>query len=253
LILFLIGMLIGAVSLGGILMVPAIVLLAKIDIHVVVASAIFSALFTGMLGTYIYVRRGAVNWRLCLFLSLGAAFGAYAGSALLVRLSGTVIEIIVGIAVLVTGIHSLMGKHDSASERSGLGKIATIVVGLITGFGSAISGAAGPLILVPMLLWLKIPVVTAVALGQTIQIPVAAVATLRNYQSGIVDFELGFLIAICLVVGVAIGARLSAAIPIHAFTKIVAAVLIGTAVLMFGRIVTGGETRFVAGLNPSYK
>ncbi|MFP6735595.1 MAG: TSUP family transporter, partial [Rhodospirillales bacterium] len=79
-------------------------------------------------------------------------------------------------------------------------------------------------------------VLTAIALGQVFQIPVGLFATLRNWQSGIIDFRLGFLIAVCLLIGVFFGARFSAAINATAVKKILAVVLIGTSIVLFGRL-----------------
>lgn len=67
-----VGFLIGAVSIGGVVIVPLLVLLTDIEIHVAVASVIFTTIFTGALGTYMFARVGAVDWPSCLWLSIGA-------------------------------------------------------------------------------------------------------------------------------------------------------------------------------------
>lgn len=231
-----IGVMIGAVSVGGVVMVPALVLLTGIKIHVVVASVTFSALFSGALGTYLYGRQGAVRWSMGLWLGIGAMVGAYLGSAVLIRLPGVAVEAIVAILVLATGIHAVFGRASEARQRSSLAPSAMLLIGFAAAFGSAVSGAGGPLLLVPILMWIKVPILTAVGLGQLFQIPVALFATARNWQSGIVDFEFGLLIGCCLMLGVFFGARLSSAINAAAVRRIVALVLIGTAIVMFARM-----------------
>ena len=68
------------------------------------------------------------------------------------------------------------------------------------------------------------------------QVPVGLFATLRNWQSGIIDFRLGLLIAVCLLIGVNFGARFSAAINTTMAKMILAVVLIGTSIVLFGRL-----------------
>ncbi len=55
---FLVGALIGGVGVGGVLLVPALVYLGGVDIHVAIAAAMFSYLFTGVVGATVYARRG---------------------------------------------------------------------------------------------------------------------------------------------------------------------------------------------------
>jgi uncharacterized membrane protein YfcA len=231
-----IGFLVGAVSIGGVIIVPLLVFLTDIDIHVAVASVIFTAIFTGAVGTYMYARMGAVDWPSCLWLSIGAMVGAFLGSAILIQLPGGVVEALVGVMVLGTGINAMLSPAGRGDARPRLSALVTGITGFVAAFGSAVSGAGGPLLLVPMLMWMRVPVITAIALGQVFQIPVGLFATLRNWQSGIIDFRLGFLIAACLVVGVYFGARFSARINADAVKKFLAVVLIGTGVLLFGRL-----------------
>jgi uncharacterized membrane protein YfcA len=231
-----IGFLIGAVSIGGVLIVPLLVFLTGINIHVAVASVIFTAIFTGALGATMFARMGAVQWASCLWLSIGAMVGAYLGSAVLIQLPGGVVEALVGIMVLGTGINAIFSPDEPKNARAILPPLVTAVTGFVAAFGSAVSGAGGPLLLVPMLMWMRVPVITAIALGQVFQMPVGLFATLRNWQSGIIDFQLGFLIAACLLIGVFFGARFSARINAGAIKRILAVVLIGTGVLLFGRL-----------------
>ena len=231
-----IGFLIGAVSIGGVVIVPLLVLAAGIEIHVAVASVIFTAIFTGALGTIMFARMGAVDWRSCLWLSIGAMVGAYLGSLVLIQLPGGVVEALVGIMVLGTGINAMLSQAEPENARARLSPLVTGLIGFVAAFGSAVSGAGGPLLLVPMLMWMRVPVITAIALGQVFQVPVGLFASLRNWQSGIIDFQLGFLIAACLLVGVYFGARFSGTINAGAVKRMLAVVLIGAGVLLFARL-----------------
>ena len=52
-----------------------------------------------------------------------------------------------------------------------------LVIGAITGFGSALTGTGGPVVLVPILVWCEMPILAAVGLSQAIQMPIALLAT----------------------------------------------------------------------------
>ena len=111
------------------------------------------------------------------------------------------------------------------------------MVGAITGFGSALSGTGGPLLLIPILVWMKVPLLTAVGLGQVIQLPIAALASVGNFQLGEVDVEAGLAIAVLLVLGVVLGARLAHRFAERVLKAIVAGVLITVGVAMASRII----------------
>ena len=60
------GLCIGAVGVGGVLLIPSLALFAGISIHQAAATALFTFLFTGLYGTWLFHRRGSINWRVSL-------------------------------------------------------------------------------------------------------------------------------------------------------------------------------------------
>lgn len=227
---------VGAVSLGGVIMVPAIVHLTGIEIHIVVASVLLSTLFSGSVGTFMYARHGAINWSMATWLGVGALIGAFAGTFVLARLPGTLIEGIVGTFILLTGLHALLARQAKPEGQAMRSNLSLVVVGAVAALGAAVSGAGGPLLLVPILMWMKYPILVAVALGQVIQIPVGISATAGNLINGLLDVKLGLLISVCLMIGVAVGAKISVALPEQAVRRIVAIVLVGTSLVILGRL-----------------
>jgi uncharacterized membrane protein YfcA len=142
------------------------------------------------------------------------------------------LELIIGILVLISGVHALRPKSEVISERKGLSPTALVSIGVLTGFGSAITGTGGPLVLVPILLWLKVSTLTAVGLSQIIQIPIALLATGGNLTFGHVDFKLGFILAAMLVVGVVAGANFAHRASKDALKRIIAMALLGAGIAM---------------------
>ena len=58
------GTFISAVGVGGVLLIPALIAFAGLDIHQASASAMITFIFTGALGTYLFQRRGSIAWRM---------------------------------------------------------------------------------------------------------------------------------------------------------------------------------------------
>ena len=86
--------------------------------------------------------------------------------------------------------------------------------------------SGGPLILVPTLIFLGLPVLTAIGLAQAIQLPIATFASVGNWLSGNLNLELVAWIAPILVVGAFCGAVLVHKLPTEPIRKLIAFLLI---------------------------
>ena len=232
----LVGVLIGSIGIGGVILVPAFHYIGGIDIPVAIAACMLSYAVSGLVGGFIYARKGSIRWSEGAWLCLGAMPGAYGGALTLSVLSADAIKLIIAVFIILAGINALFQARDSALEPAYSGRGALLIIGTLTGFGSAITGTGGPLLLVPILVWLKYPVLAAVGLGQIIQLPIAALATLGNWLEGRLDILLGLLIAACLLSGVAVGAKLAHQVPAHILKRVVASVLIAVGLLMVWQI-----------------
>lgn len=224
-VILLVGILIGSIGIGGVLLVPALSYLAGIDIHIAIAACMLSYAFSGAVGAVIYARRGTIRWATGLWLCIGAMPGAYLGALVVSGLPPRTITMVIGLFIVFASVHAMRKPPDVAQNNHAKSKIVLTFLGAVVGFGSAISGTGGPLLLVPLLVWLNWPVLTAVGLSQIIQLPISALATLGNYLHGEVDVVLGVGIAVIMVAGVAVGARLAHRLPALLLRRIVAVVL----------------------------
>ena len=114
-----------------------------------------------------------------------------------------------------------MLQKNIATNTYSTGSSLLLGVGAISGFGSALSGSGGPLVLVPLLDWLRWPVLLAVGLGQIIQVPVSIVASLVNLFFGHLDVALSLGIAIAVATGAWIGAAIAHWLPASVLRRIV--------------------------------
>jgi uncharacterized protein len=228
------GLLIGCIGIGGVLLVP-ILTLSGTDVHEAIAASMFAYIFSGVIGTWIYARRSSIDWASAAWLSAGAMPGAFAGALLAARLSGEMLLFFVGVAVILSGLRALLGRSASGEGRGDLPVPMLLAIGIGVGIGSAVTGTGGPVLLVPLLMWLRVPVLAAVGLSQAIQIPIAGLATAGNVIAGHLDPRLAILLSIGLTLGSAVGARIAHALPSLFLTRLVAIVLLLVGALLIVR------------------
>ncbi len=231
-----VGVLIGGVGIGGILLVPMLTYILSIDVHVAVAAAMFSYVFSGIVGTLIYARARSIKWNMVFWLLVSAAPAAFLGAYALSVTPARGVELLIAALVIFAGINAFRSRHDADRKAPPLSRLALIGTGVATGVGSALSGTGGPLIVVPMMVWLMQPALVAIGLAQTVQVPIAIMATAGNYLYGQVDFLIGGVIAMGLIVGVTGGARLAHLASQQILQRVVACVLLAVGVLMLTRI-----------------
>jgi hypothetical protein len=236
LIVIAIGVLIGGVGVGGVLLVPSLKYLGGIALHVAIPACMVGYIVTGVVGTWIYTRKGTINAAMAVRLGLGALPGAYAGAYLLPYISAQLLELGIGLLVLASGLYAVRGDHNSelAEPQPGMGML--LLIGFVTGMGSALSGTGGPLLLIPILLWCKVPVLVAIGLSQVVQIPIALTATAGNYIYADVDLVLGSILGVALGIGALVGAKSVHLLPVNLLKRIVAVLLIIVGVMMLYRL-----------------
>jgi len=227
------GLLIGCVGIGGVVLVPLLVYGAGVPLRTAIAAALCAFLVSGIVGVYAFAKAGTVRWSMTAWLCLGAAPAALVGARLVAIVPEAIIELIIGALTVAAGIHALI-RHGGAQRERGLTALPLVGCGAATGVASAVTGTGGPLVLVPILLWLDVPVLTAVGSAQAIQLPIAAAATLANVLDGALDVTLSLAIALGIALGTAAGAKAAHALPAAPLRKLVAALLVvvGSGVLL---------------------
>ncbi len=232
------GLLIGAVGIGGVILVPALVYFGGVPIHAAIAGAMMSYILTGLVGTLFYARAKSIRWNMVGSLWVGAMPAALAGAFAANVASAVLLEVLIGLLTASSGLHALASRpEDRVSHSRSISNPALGLIGAMTGFVSAASGTGGPLVLVPVLMWLELPVLTAVGLSQVIQLPIALLATAGNLSYGSLDLTLGGLLAIGLAIGAWAGATIAHAVPRALLRRMVSIVLVVVGVLIFARVV----------------
>ncbi len=224
-----VGALIGAAGIGGVLLVPFMAYALGLDVHTAIAGAMFGYIFAGGTGALLYAGHGSIKWRVAGWLILGAMPAAFAGALTASATSTRLLELAIAALLLFAGFNALRPASTGTSQERRLGPLALTVIGAVAGFGSAMTGTGGPLILVPLLLWLGFPSLGAVGLSQAVQFPLASLATAGNIFFGEINYAVGVAIGGGLVCGVALGAKIAHALNPPVSKRIVAwvTVLVG--------------------------
>lgn len=232
-------MFIGAVGVGGILLIPALVLLGRLDIHQATATALFSFLFTGLLGTWLFQRRGSIDWKMTLPVCAGAVVFSYLGAMVNSMVGARMLTLIIALTIVLAGAYILLpARGDTARLRDGKSmpqQLLLLAVGAASGFGSGISGAGGPLFSVPMMLVLGFVPLAAIGTSQVLQIIAAAFGTIGNLRYGSVDFHTAAWITLFELAGVVVGARAAHAVSVAALRRMAAGLCVVVGLFMLVR------------------
>src|SRR5262249_44208991 len=156
-------------------------------VQVAVAVALWSYIWSGLLAIALYWRRGSIAGRPAGWLCGAAVPGAVLGARALGIFPGVVVQGLIAAGLLGGGLDTLPAPRARREEHL-LGRGTLVALGALTGFASALLGAGGAFLLVPLLVALGEPVLLAVGLGQAIQVPIAAVASVANVAAGRVDW-----------------------------------------------------------------
>jgi uncharacterized membrane protein YfcA len=230
-----VGFFIGAVGVGGVLLIPFLVLLCGLDIHSAAATALFTFLFTGLLGTWLFHRRGSIRWRLAVPVCLGATLAGYLGAAVAGRIDARPLTLLIAAIIMVAGLWVLRPVPASATPRDGSrpGDRATLLgVGVAAGFGSGLSGAGGPLFSVPIMVLLGFAPLAAIGVSQVIQIVAAVSGSLASAQDQRIHWGIAAWATVFELAGVVAGTWFAHAVDAGLLRRVAAGLCIAVAALM---------------------
>lgn len=193
-------------------MVSFLALFGGLTIHQAAATSLFTFLFTGILGSFLYQRRGSIDWRIAIPVCAAALAFGLVGAAVAAIIDARPLAIIIALIIILAGLYVFLPQHPTAQARDGRGRreqLLLAVVGGVSGFGSGFSGAGGPLFSVPLMVILRYAPLTAVATSQVLQIVAATSGSIENLRHGFIDWNSAVVITVFELLGVVIGVRLA--------------------------------------------
>ena len=232
------GTFIGTVGVGGILLIPAFIFFAGLNTHEASATALFTFLFTGILGTYLFQKKGSIHLGATFPVCLGAIIFSYIGAESNIRIDEFLLRGIIGVLVVIAGLFALLAppkrKFESAQQfKLNIKNFALLFfVGVISGFGSGLSGAGGPLFSVPLMLALKFNPLLSIGVSQVLQIISAGSGSVANSINDVVRFDWAFFILVFELIGIYIGVQIAHRVSLDKLRKIAAFLCIAVGLFM---------------------
>jgi uncharacterized protein len=96
---------------GGVVLVPMLAILFKVDLHYAIGASLISVIATSSGSAAAYVREGFSNIRIGMFLEIATTVGAIAGAWLATRTPARAIALVFGL-VLLYSVYLTFQKHD---------------------------------------------------------------------------------------------------------------------------------------------
>ncbi len=246
---------------GGIIITPLLVLAFGIDIKYAMGAALTSVVATSSGAAAAYVRDGISNIKVGTFLSIATTLGAVLGAYLATRANVQALSVLFGVALLIVALLSILKKHKNHIDKPAsplaeklqlpgtytekgktyyypvFGVIPGFCVMYVAGILSGLLGiGSGAFKVLGMDQIMKIPFKVTTATSN-FMIGVTAAASVGVYlKSGFIDPLLALPVALGVLLGAFIGARLLPYAPVKLlkFIFLIAIVVIGVQMILQG-------------------
>src|SRR6187551_842721 len=111
---------------GGVVIIPMLTLLFKVDIHYAIGASLISVIATSSGAAAAYVKEGISNIRIGMFLEIATTLGAVAGAVIAVYAPTHIIAVIFGFVLIFSALLSLKKKNEILVQTAG-GKLSQIL------------------------------------------------------------------------------------------------------------------------------
>jgi len=226
------GVLSGAFGIGGgLLTTPAITLLLGYPALIAVGTPLPVIVPGALTGALSYHRRGLADVRAGLVMALAGTVGSVVGAFLTRFVGGTGVLLVTAVVIAGASIDMLL-QHRATAGRAVPGEaesdetlaaiavpalaavprrtLAFVAIGAVAGLYSGFLGLGGGFVVVPALTrWCGMPVKRAIGTSLVTVAALAIPGTLTHWYLGHIDWTLAALLAIGVVPGAIIGARLT--------------------------------------------
>jgi uncharacterized protein len=254
----LVGFLAGLLGIGGtMIMVPFLTILFAHEnfprehlVHIAVATAMASIMFTSISNMLAHHRRGAVMWRVVRRLAPGIILGSLIGPLLVSGMSSTLLASIFALFAAVSSVQMLTDMVPKPT-RALPGRLGMLGAGTGIGILSGMVGAGGAFVTIPFLERCNVKIHNAVATSAALGLPIAISGTVGFVlsglrQTGLPPHSMGYvyLPALVCIAGASmlfapVGARLAHHWPVKTLKRAFGCMLVGVAAFMIWKVATG--------------
>jgi uncharacterized protein len=231
LLVVLAGLAIGATSIGGVIVVPALTTFMGLELPIALAVSSLAFLGTGLWSLSHSNRSNKQASIGNSYMMWAALAGAFMGALASAYIPTLWVRIWVGGLALASGFYSLWRMQHSTpslADRDWPARKGQGWIGIFVGAGSALSGTGGPVILLPLLNLTGRPVERSILAAQAIQIPIAIAASMAHLSAGRFNWTTSTIVAGLLIVGAVMGRQIARRVPLHFLQTATATLLIAT-------------------------
>ncbi|MFQ3550100.1 MAG: sulfite exporter TauE/SafE family protein [Armatimonadota bacterium] len=205
---------------GGLIIVPALVILQNYSQHSAHGTSLAALFITAAAGFVSYAVYGNINYTLVILLSVGGVIGAILGAKTADRISGKNLKMLFVFVMVFLGgwmvLKSFSTSYESISQTylsfgSIIIYILLIITGIIAGFASSLLGIGGGVVVIPTMVIL-FGIDQKVAQGTSLAciLPISLAGTIAHRKMGNVKLRSAFKMGIGSVIGSFIGASAAA-------------------------------------------
>lgn len=188
---------------GGILIVPALVLVMKMDQRLAHGTSLAAVLPIALSSTLGYTLEDKLDWPVAGLLAVGAVAGAVIGTHVLRLLPQRALGFCFAGLLAATALRLLI-DHSDAGGRADLhlaSVVGLVVLGFASGILAGLLGVGGGIVMVPaMVVLLGIPPAVAKGTSLAVIIPTSIMGTRRNRRNGNADLSIAVIVGLAGVV-----------------------------------------------------
>ncbi|WP_431778685.1 sulfite exporter TauE/SafE family protein [Microbacterium aurantiacum] len=227
---------------GGTVIVPLLVLVLGFDQRLAAGTSLGAIVPTASVGVISYALNDSVAWIPALILAGGAVIGAQIGTALLAKLSQTVLRwgFVGFLGVVIVMLFVVIPSRDAVLELTWWTGLGLIALGLVTGVLAGLLGVGGGIIVVPALIFL-FGTSDLVAKGTSLlmMIPAAISGTIGNIRRHNIDLVAAGIVGLAAITTTALGAWIAVRVDPQVGNILFAAFLVFIAVQMAMKAIRG--------------
>jgi len=249
----LVGLCVGMTGMGGgALMTPILVLFFGVDPTAAVGSDLLVAVAMKPVGAAVHQRAGTVRWEVVRWIVPTAVPAGFAGAFILHLLgSGALLEhrvklaigaaLLIAVAGMVVRVLLNQLRRDrvdqmASSERLQIRPVPTLLIGLLGGFvvGMTSVGSGSLIIVMLMLVYPRLRANDLVGTDLVQAIPLTGAAALGHFIAGDVRLALAGSLLLGAIPAIYAGAKLSTNVPSSVLKWILAVLLLGSGLQLWG-------------------
>lgn len=249
----LVGLCVGMTGMGGgALMTPILVLFFGVDPTAAVGSDLLVSVAMKPVGAAVHQRAGTVRWELIRWIVPTAVPAGFAGAFVLHLFgSGALMQhrvklaigaaLLIAVAGMVVRVLLNRRRHDRVdrmelSERVRIRPVPTLLIGLVGGFvvGMTSVGSGSLIIVMLMLVYPRLRANDLVGTDLVQAIPLTGAAALGHFIAGDVRLALAGSLLLGAIPAIYAGAKLSTNVPSSVLKWILAVLLLGSGLQLWG-------------------